>query len=88
MLGQPLGLPGFDEKILALYAKGMTARNIQEIFRELYGVEVSPTLPAFSEYVHVSLGILLMGAFRVERKRRYYPMVQTLPWTRHHKPDA
>ena len=37
-------LAGFDEKILALYAKGMTTRDIQEIVRELYGVEVSPTL--------------------------------------------
>jgi transposase-like protein len=35
---------GFDEKILALYAKGMTTRDIQEIVQELYGVEVSPTL--------------------------------------------
>ena len=37
-------VPGFDEKILALYAKGMTTRDIQEIVRELYGVEVSATL--------------------------------------------
>jgi transposase-like protein len=37
-------VPGFDTKILALYAKGMTTRDIQEIVRELYGVEVSPTL--------------------------------------------
>ena len=37
-------VPGFDEKILALYAKGMTTRDIQEIVRELYGVDVSPTL--------------------------------------------
>jgi transposase-like protein len=37
-------LPGFDEKILALYAKGMTTRDIQEIVQELYGVEVSATL--------------------------------------------
>jgi len=37
-------LPGFDEKILALYAKGMTTRDIQEIVKDLYGVEVSPTL--------------------------------------------
>ncbi len=37
-------LAGFDEKILALYAKGMTTRDIQEIVKELYGVEVSPTL--------------------------------------------
>jgi putative transposase len=37
-------LDGFDEKILALYAKGMTTRDIQEIVKDLYGVEVSPTL--------------------------------------------
>lgn len=35
---------GFDEKILKLYAKGMTTRDIQDIVRELYGVEVSATL--------------------------------------------
>jgi putative transposase len=37
-------LSGFDEKILALYAKGMTTRDIQEVIKELYGVDVSPTL--------------------------------------------
>jgi putative transposase len=37
-------LAGFDEKILTLYAKGMTTRDIQEVVKELYGVEVSPTL--------------------------------------------
>ncbi len=34
-------VPGFDEKILALYAKGMTTRDIQDVVRQLYGVEVS-----------------------------------------------
>lgn len=37
-------LPGFDEKILALYAKGMTTRDIQDLVKELYGVEISATL--------------------------------------------
>jgi transposase-like protein len=37
-------LSGFDEKILALYAKGMTTRDIQEIIQQLYGVEVSAAL--------------------------------------------
>jgi len=37
-------VPGFDAKILALYAKGMTTRDIQELVRELYGVEISATL--------------------------------------------
>jgi len=37
-------LAGFDDKVLALYAKGLTTRDIQDIVAELYGVEVSPTL--------------------------------------------
>jgi putative transposase len=37
-------LSGFDEKILALYAKGMTTRDIQEVVKELYSVDVSPAL--------------------------------------------
>jgi len=37
-------LAGFDDKILALYAKGMTTRDIQEVVQQLDGVEVSPTL--------------------------------------------
>lgn len=37
-------LPGFDEKILALYAKGMTTRDIQDIVKDLYDVEISATL--------------------------------------------
>jgi putative transposase len=37
-------LAGFDEKILTRYAKGMTTRDIQDIVKELYGVDVSPTL--------------------------------------------
>jgi transposase-like protein len=37
-------LAGFEEKILALYAKGLSARDIQDVVAELYGVEVSPTL--------------------------------------------
>jgi transposase-like protein len=37
-------LSGFDEKILALYAKGMTTRDIQDLVKQLYGVEVSATL--------------------------------------------
>jgi putative transposase len=35
---------GFDDKILALYARGMTVRDIQEALQELYGVEVSSGL--------------------------------------------
>lgn len=35
---------GFDDKILSLYARGMTVREIQGHLQEIYGVEVSPTL--------------------------------------------
>src|SRR5215469_15702365 len=37
-------LDGFDDKILALYTRGMTTRDIQAQLQELYGVDVSPTL--------------------------------------------
>ena len=36
-------LAGFDDRILSLYAKGMSTRDIQAHFEEAYGVEVSPT---------------------------------------------
>src|ERR1700741_3826098 len=35
---------GFDDKILSLYARGMTVREIQGHVAELYGTEVSPDL--------------------------------------------
>jgi len=35
---------GFDDKILSMYARGMTTRDIQGHLQEIYGVEVSPTL--------------------------------------------
>lgn len=34
----------FDEKILSMYARGLSTRDIQASLQELYGVEVSPTL--------------------------------------------
>jgi len=35
---------GFDEKILSLYARGMTVREIQAHLEEMYGTEVSASL--------------------------------------------
>ncbi|WP_436395035.1 IS256 family transposase [Acidithiobacillus ferriphilus] len=35
---------GFDDKILSLYARGMTVREIQSHLEEMYGTEISPTL--------------------------------------------
>ena len=36
--------PGFDEKIIAPYARAMSTRDIQSHVRELYGVSISPDL--------------------------------------------
>ena len=35
---------GFDDKIISLYSRGMTTREIQEHLREIYGTEISPAL--------------------------------------------
>jgi len=37
-------LPGFDDKVIALYARGMTTREIQGHIKELYGSDISPSL--------------------------------------------
>jgi putative transposase len=35
---------GFDDKIISMYSRGMTTREIEGHLREMYGVDVSPTL--------------------------------------------
>ncbi len=37
-------LAGLDSKVIALYARGMTTRDIQSQLEEMYGVEISPAL--------------------------------------------
>lgn len=37
-------LDGFNDKIISLYARGLTVREVQGHLRELYGTEVSPDL--------------------------------------------
>lgn len=36
--------PDFDEKIISMYARGMTVREIRAHLEELYGIDVSPDL--------------------------------------------
>lgn len=36
--------PGFDQKIISMYARGMSVREIQGHLMELYGLDVSPNL--------------------------------------------
>jgi putative transposase len=45
-----------DDKILALYARGMSVRDIQGHLQELYGTEVSPTLiSSVTDAVHAEI---------------------------------
>jgi putative transposase len=37
-------LPGFDDKVISLYARGLSTREMQGHLREIYGAEVSPDL--------------------------------------------
>ena len=37
-------IDGFDDKVISMYARGMSVREIRGRLRELYGVEVSPDL--------------------------------------------
>lgn len=37
-------LPGFDEKVIALYARGLSTKDIQSYLLEIYGTEVSAEL--------------------------------------------
>jgi len=37
-------LAGMEDKILTLYAKGMTTRDIEQALKDLYGVEISHTI--------------------------------------------
>lgn len=37
-------LGGFDDRILSLYARGLSTRDIQAHFEDVYGVEVSPCI--------------------------------------------
>ena len=37
-------LKGFDDKVISLYARGLTDREIQAHIQEMYGVKISPSL--------------------------------------------
>lgn len=64
-------LLGFDEKVLALYARGMTCRDIQGHLRELYGTDVSPELIST-----VTDGVLEeLAEWKVRPLEEVYPIV-------------
>jgi len=60
----------FDDKIISLYARGMTTREIQGHLEEIYGVEVSPTListvtDAVNDEVKIWQNRLLDGVYPI-----------------------
>src|SRR5918995_6572210 len=62
---------GFDDKILALYARGMTVREIQGFLSDMYGTEVSPDLIST-----VTDGIVAeVTAWQSRPLERLYPVV-------------
>jgi putative transposase len=64
-------LEGFDDKVLALYAQGMSTRDIQGHLKELYGTEVSPELIS-----RVTDGVLEEArAWQQRPLERVYPIV-------------
>ncbi|VVE85710.1 transposase [Pandoraea sputorum] len=62
---------GFDDKIIAMYARGRTVREIQAFLQEQYGTEVSPEL--ISSVTHAVLDEVL--AWQSRPLEPMYPVV-------------
>lgn len=64
-------LKGFDEKVISLYARGLTVREVRGHLEEIYGVDVSPDLIS-----RVTEGVLEeVVAWQQRRLESVYPMV-------------
>jgi len=62
---------GLDEKILALYSRGLSTRDIQSELADLYGAEISPTLVSrVTDAVHEEI-----SAWQGRVLERVYPVV-------------
>ncbi|MBE2281841.1 MAG: IS256 family transposase [Prosthecobacter sp.] len=62
---------GFDDKIIAMYARGMTVREVQGFLAEQYGVEVSP------EFISSVTDAVMaeVGAWQARALEPMYPVV-------------
>ena len=59
--------PEFDTKIISMYARGMTTREIQGHIEEIYGIEASPSLiSAITDAVIVN-SLILIPAFLIRK---------------------
>src|SRR5436305_9406686 len=62
---------GFDDKIIALYARGLTVREIQAFLHEMYAVDVSPDLiSAVTDAI-----VAEVTAWQTRALERLYPVV-------------
>ena len=58
-------LSGFDDKVISMYARGMTTRGIRSHIEELYGPRVSPELISkVTDAVHEEIGSGGRGRWR------------------------
>lgn len=57
---------GFDDKIISIYARGMSVREILGHLEELYGIDVSPDL--ISAITDAVYPLVFFGAIRVKIK--------------------
>lgn len=71
---------GFDQKIIAMYARGMTVREIQRYSAEMYGTEVSP------DFIEPMYPVVFFDALRVKirdeavvRNKAVYLALAVLP---------
>lgn len=64
-------LKGFDDKIISLYARGMSTRDIQSHIKEIYGVDVEPSLVSrITDEVKADV-----DAWQQRKLERVYPIV-------------
>jgi transposase-like protein len=64
-------ISSFDEKIISMYAKGMTTRDIQSHIKDIYGVDISPTMVSnITDKV-----MCLVGEWQSRQLQKIYPIV-------------
>jgi transposase-like protein len=88
-------LPGFEDKIIALYARGMTVRDIKAMLEQQYRIEVSPdfissvTAAVLADSAHHSaeheehLNKLKAQEFLMRKATRGHPLGQAQQQTNH-----
>lgn len=64
----PTRFDGLDEKIISLYARGMTVHEIQGHLEEMYGVEISPSLISTN-----AIESLNMTLCKISKNRALFP---------------